>query len=159
LFLITCSIISCTEEDPQTEELILGKWTVESSMIDIYFDDQSLVNYFMDVYEISMVQAELLEHNLLEVYLDSFQGTITFKGDNTYEIDFGEEFDSGLWMLSADGKVLTFDKGTVDETVATIIKLSSSALVVEMVEYEEGDIDGDEKDDSIELHVTMTLKK
>lgn len=159
LCLMLCSIVSCNEDDPQPEELILGMWTVESSRIDIFFDGQSLVKYFMDVYQISMIEAELLEHNLLKDYLDDFQGSITLNADNTYTMAFGGDSSSGNWKLSEDGKILTFDEGTEDETEATIIKLSPNTMVVEMEDSSNGDIDGDGDDDEIILQVTLTLKK
>jgi len=161
LLMILSTIMSCNkdEEDPQTSDLIIGTWTVESVTIDLFFNDQSLVQYLMDQFDISLAEAELLESMLLEDYLEEFTGSINIKDDNTYVINFGDEVDSGTWEWSADGETITFDKGTNDEMEATIIQLNSTELIIEMIQTAEEDVDEDGIDDDVTMEIKMTLTK
>jgi hypothetical protein len=158
--MILSTVTSCNKDDEtQPSDLIIGEWTVESVSINLYFDDQSLVQYLMDQFQISFAEAELLENMFLEDYLESFTGTINIKKDNTYMINFGDEIDSGTWKMSSDGKSITFDEGTIDETVATIIDLSANALQIEMTQHAESDIDADGTEEDLDMEITMNLSK
>ncbi len=161
LFLILCIVSSCNkdEDSPQASELIIGTWTVESVTIDFLFDNKTLVQYLVDEFQILESEAEMLVELLSDSYSEFFTGTITINSNNTYQLDFGDGVESGTWEMSSDGKTITFDKNTSDETVATIVTLNSSTLIIEMTQNAEEDLDEDGVDENLDMEIIMTLKK
>lgn len=160
LLLLTSTFMSCNndDDDPKASNDLIGTWTVESSSIEMIIGDKSITEFLMEMLSISQAEAELFADLYLEDYGD-FDGTITFKDDNTYVADFGDGVDTGTWKLSADGKTLTLDQGTADETDVQVITLSSVKLEIEISESSMEDIDDDGIDDEVSVNISLTLKK
>lgn len=158
---IMCVFVSCNKDDeePRPADLILGKWTVSSADMDLMFDNKNLVQYLVDELGLSQNEAIAFNNLLEDALLEFFVGTIDFKQDHTYTINMGGETDSGTWNLSADGKTLTMDAETIDETIATIISLDSSTLKIEMSQHAEEDLDEDGTTEQLIMKITMTLNK
>jgi hypothetical protein len=153
---IMCMLFSCNndDEDPSPAELIIGKWTISDTQMDLMFNDKSLVQYLVEELNLTQVEAATFNNLLKEALLEFFEGTIEFKQDKSFVINIGGDTDYGTYILSADGKSLTFDAGTNDETVADIVLLDSSTLIIEMTQHAEEDLD----EDGVMEHLIMKLK-
>lgn len=158
--LLMCTFFSCdnNDDDPKASSDLIGTWTVESSSVDMIIGDQSIIEFLMEMLSITQEEAEQFAGFYLEDY-GEFEGTITFKDDNTYVADFGDGIDTGTWKLSSDSKTLTLDQGTDDEAAVNVITLNSTKLEIEISEESMEDIDEDGIDDEISIKITMTLKK
>jgi hypothetical protein len=152
--------MSCNndDDDPKASNDLIGVWTVESSSIEMIIGDKSIIEFLMEMLSITQEEAELFADIYLSDY-GAFEGTITFKDDNTYAADFGDGVDTGTWKLSSDGKTLTLDQGTDDETDVQVITLSSVKLQIEITEASMEDIDDDGTDDEVSVKISLTLKK
>jgi hypothetical protein len=74
--------------------------------------------------------------NLVAAFMTN--GTMTYAAGGTYTITMLGQSDSGTWELSADGKTITVDKGTADETFHTI-----KTLTADVLEFSESVVDED----------------
>jgi len=159
--LIMCMFVSCNndDEEPSPADLLVGKWTISSTTMDLAFDNKNLVQYLVDELGLSQLEATAFNDMLEDALLEFFVGTIDFKQDHTYTINMGGETDSGTWSLSADGQTLTLDADTIDETEAMIISLNSSTLAIEMTQHAEEDLDEDGITEQLIMKISMTLNK
>jgi hypothetical protein len=64
--------------------------------------------------------------NLMAAFMTN--ATLNISADGTYTMTILGESDSGIWELNEDGTKLTIDKGTEDESVQTIVTLTSDVL-------------------------------
>ena len=158
---IMCMFFSCGDdnEDASTAELIIGKWTISDTKMDLMFNDKSLVQYLIEELDLSQSEAVIFKDLLEETLLEFFVGTIEFKRDKSFIINIGGDVDSGTYIISADGKTLIIDAGTDDETKADIILLNSSTLIIEMNQHAEEDLDEDGLTEQLTMKIKMTLNK
>ena len=161
LYLTICLLVSCNKDskDVLPSDLILGKWTMTSTTMDLLFDNKPLSQYLIEELGIPQDEAENFTDLLNDSLLELFTGTIDFKSDHTYAIVLDGDSDTGTWSLSADGKTLLLDQGTIDETLVTIMTLDSSTLIIEMTQSDEEDLDEDGITETIIMEINMTLKK
>ena len=161
LYVTICLFVSCSKdsEDALPTDLILGKWTMTATTMDLLFDNKPLSQYLSEELGIPQDEAENFTDLLNDSLLELFTGTIDFKSDHTYAIVLDGDSDNGTWTLSADGKTLLLDQGTIDETLVTIITLDSSTLIIEMTQSDEEDLDEDGTTETIIMEIKMTLKK
>lgn len=149
------------EEDPVND--LLGLWTVSDVEIDAKVGNQSFLDYLVSELDISVAEATIL-YAFFETFIEEemdISGTIEIMENNTYTADFEGSTEYGTWKLSADGKTLTFDEGTIYEMDFTINSLTSSmlSLTITMVAME--DIDDDPLTQAVEIvvEITLTLEK
>lgn len=154
-----CILFSCNNDDESSSpaDLIIGKWTISDTQMDLTFNNKSLVQYLVEELDLSQAEAILFNDLLEEGLLEFFEGTIEFKQNKTYIINIGGDSDSGTYSMSADGKTLIIDAGTDDETEANIILLDSSTLIIEMNQNAEEDLDDDGFDEQLTMKIKMTL--
>lgn len=136
---------------------IVGVWTLESTTLDVLINGKSMIDYFMEEFNLTKEQAEALA----DLYFEggNSEGTIEFKPDGTYMANMDGEKDEGIYEISADKKKLTIDKGTIYEMEFVVRTLTSSALIVEFTETESEDINEDGVADEIEILITMAFKR
>ena len=79
-----------------------------------------------------MVQAVV---NLAAAFFTN--GTLTFSSGGTYTMSILGSSGGGTWELSADGSTLTFDKGTEDELIYSVITLTSDVLSYSFTDVDE----------------------
>lgn len=161
LYLLISMLSGCNKdsEDPLPSQQILGKWTISTTTMDLFLDNKALTQYLVDEFAVSQQEAEDFTNMLRDSLLEFFTGTITFKDNNTYQTDLGGDPDSGTWSLSADGKTLLLDEGTIDETEITIVTLNSSTLKITMTQEDAEDLDEDGISEVISVEISMTLNK
>jgi len=151
------------DPDPELTNDLLGLWTVSNIEFDAKVGTQSIIDYLVNEGGMTQAEAELLWAFYEALLLDELDatGTIEFKANNTYLTNFGGSPDDGTWKLSADGKTLTLDEGTIDDMDLTVSSLTSSMLIVIQTEITEEDIDDDPLTPDVEIviEITMTLTK
>lgn len=159
--LILCMFMNCNndDEDPTASDLIIGKWTISTTTLEMFFNGKDLTQYLIVDLGFTQDEAVMFTDMLEEMILEFFVGTIEFKKDKTTEYVIGGDSDTGQWRMSGDGKTLYLDEGTVDEMVVNILELTSTRLKIEMTQSEEVDIDDDGDDDEITTKITITLTK
>lgn len=154
---------SCDKDDEKTSEnKLLGTWTVTEADLDIEVNDMPLLDYLVDYLDLSEEEAVIYAAAFESIYSDfATDGLkITFNSNNTYTGEMpGEAPQNGTYSLSADGKTLTLDGGTEDESQVSIISLTSTTLEVKQEEEGEEDFDEDGEDESLKIKVEMTLTK
>ena len=92
------------------------------------FDDLSTTSADPDIKQITNMMAAFLAYS-----------TLDFDTDGTFS-EIWPEMDAnltGTWELNADGTNLTFNKGTDDETVSSILTLTSDVLELNATVVEE----------------------
>lgn len=159
--LFLCMIVSCNDDDenPSNSDLLIGKWSISATTLDMNLNGKSLVQYLVQDVGLSQPEAEMFEALFEEMLQESFVGTIEFKADKTTIYNIGGDSDTGTWRLSNDGKTLYLDEGTIDETTVNIIELTSSKLSIEMTQTEEADLDEDGSSENVTVEVSMTLSR
>ncbi len=147
--------------NPEPVNNLLGTWTVTNSSLDISVDGQSLTDYFINVGGLSPEDAASYAALFEAIFKGSLSGSITFKDDHTYVSNFADGPDDGTWNLSADGKKLTMDAGTIDETVIDIISLTSSTANLSFTQEATEDMDDDPltPDETLSIDIDLTLIK
>ncbi len=152
-------LAGCNENDEDPVNDLLGLWTVSDVEIDATIGNESFVDYLVSKVGMSETEAEIfyaIFHTLLEEEMD-ISSTIEIMGNNTYTADFEGSTEDGTWKLSADGKTLTFDEGTMYEMDLTINSLTSSMLSITITEVALEDIDDDPLTQAFEIVVEITL--
>ena len=146
--------------DPVINPLI-GVWTISDVNLVTEFGDMSVKEFLMEVGGLSDLDATgytILFESLLE---STFNGTIEFKDDNTYESNIAGEMEEGTWNLNSDGDELTLNANTSDETVVNVITLTENTLKLSLNTSELANIDDESliPDLDISIAVEMTLTK
>ncbi len=149
------------DNDPTTEEMLVGTWTTSSVEVTAEVDGQSLIDYLVNDLGYSEGDAALF-NALFEAGLEeSVTGSITLNSDNTYDSNFDGDTDDGTWSLSADESMITLDAGTADEATLNINSLTSTTLIVSLEDVISEDLDDDPETDDEEIMVeaVVTLSK
>ncbi len=152
--------ISCDESDdePTNAELIAGVWEYDTSSVSIKINDVDIIEYLIDLLELTEEEAE----EFAELYGAGFDvfatGTWTLNADGTFEVEIDDETSTGTWSLSADGKTLSITEDGVTETIE-VKTLTENKLEFYMDESLEEDFDEDGTDDTIDIEVSLTLKR
>ena len=155
---------SCSEDENEPEAIndLIGLWTVSNIEFDAKVGNQSLLDFLINEGGMPADDAAILFAFFEALILDELDpnGTIDIKANNTYISNFDGP-DDGTWKLSADGKILTLNEGTIDETDLTVNSLTSSTLIVTQIEVTQEDIDDDPLTPDVEIavEITMTLAK
>lgn len=165
-FISTFSVFTgCKDDDgnggtPSPADNLIGTWTVDNADLTLMVGNQSLSDFLIDA-GASQAEAELVIALFEAFLLAEVTGSITFKNDNTYISNFGGSPDDGTWNLSADGKTLTLDAGTVDEIVIDVVSLTSTTANMIMSQTIMQDLDDDPltPDVPIDVEANMTLSK
>ncbi len=155
-------LAACNDEDENVADKadLVGIWTAQSVDVEITINGEDFIVYLAEALGISESQAQSFADQMIDEIESDFDGTITFKEDNTYDTNFGDESDSGTWSLSGDGKNLILDEGTDDEVNAEIVEITSSTLRLMFSETEEiEDMDGDDINEEMLMEINMTLTK
>ncbi|MFZ9982074.1 MAG: hypothetical protein ACO3FI_08595 [Cyclobacteriaceae bacterium] len=129
ILLISLIMWSCGNENdpsPSSAELILGSWNYSTIDVTLKAGNQSFVNYLISQ-GFSAEEAELLSSEFASVFED-LDVKIDFKKGGTYSRTAEGSTESATWELSSDGKTLTLNKGTTDETVWKVTKLTDKNL-------------------------------
>jgi len=147
--------------DLTTRELLIGTWNVTDFDLDVMIGSQTLIEYLVEIEGLSPSDAAA-QNAIFEAFLESeVTGSITFKSDNTYVSDFGEDGSTtGTWSLSSDNKTLTLIEGT-DTIVLTINSITATTLKATLSESSAEDLDDDPStpDVIISIDALLTLTK
>lgn len=132
-----CLLESCGDkDDPQPS--IIGVWTVANVDVTITSGTQSYLDLLVSS-GFTPQEAQLILAEVENSFDEEFSGKIEFKNGGSYVYTGAAgNVSQGTWELSADGKKLTFDKGTVDEDIIDVTTLSSSSLTLTK-EFEDSD--------------------
>jgi len=159
-FVITGCDLFNKEASIDTAQLV-GLWTISDAGVVPEIAGLPIKNYFTDVLGSTVGQADLMSQMYSAILEEMIGGTIEFKDDNTYIINFIGDIDDGNWALNSDGDVIIIDPGTSDEQLITIQELTSSTLKISYDELSTEDIDDnpDTPDVEVALKIEMTLTK
>jgi hypothetical protein len=156
------SYTGCNNDDEEPEiNPIIGIWTISDVDLVTEFGDMSVKEFLMEVGGLSEINATgyaLLFESLLDA---TFNGTIEFKEDNTYESYIAGEKEEGTWHLNSTREELTLNSGTPDETVVSVLTLTDDTLKLSLNTSELANIDDESMipDLDISIDVEMTLNK
>jgi len=167
LVILLVFAVACGDDDepidnnPTTEEMLVGTWTTSATEVTAEVDGQPLVDYLVDVLGYSEGDAALFNAFFEAGLEDSVTGSITLNANNTYESNFDGDIDNGTWSLSADESTITLDEGTADEVELDISSLTSTTLTVSLNDVILEDLDDDPATDDeeimVEAAVTLTM--
>lgn len=115
---------NCDHGDMSTAELLVGTWTSGEVNITASVDGQSVIDYLVNVVELSQAEAERLFGLLEDELTAEVTGSLTLRSDMTYVSNFNMGSDSGTWSLSSDEQTLTLFEGPVDVIIITINAIS-----------------------------------
>lgn len=119
---------SCNkDEDPTPNDLIIGTWKVTNIDATITVNGLTLYNYLISQ-GFSASEAQLASDQAAAEFEDIGSGNVEIIKGGTYKATDSGDVSTGTWELTADGKTLTLDKGTVDEQKYTVTSLTSSKL-------------------------------
>lgn len=164
LLLIVSSMlffVGCSDKETQGDDAaatIVGTWTYESSDLLVLVNSKDIVQYFIEVFQLTEVEAQEFA-DLFEEGIDEFAGgTFTFNANGSFTVMAGSETSTGTWSVSEDGKTLTVveDEGTTSLEIKT---LTSTHLSLYLNETETDDLDQDGTDDTIQIELTLNLTK
>jgi hypothetical protein len=128
------------DEDPKPTDFILGKWGITDVTVDVKVGTQTLVEYLVANFGMTTADAQLFANQFTNTIEIENSGEIEFKADGTYTAVADSDTSNGKWELTADGKTLTTDKGTIDEAVFTVVSHTSTKinLATEFTDDESG---------------------
>ena len=136
--------------DP-TSQMLIGVWETQDE-IEFQVGIEGLTQEELDEY------SELI-NAFLQLYAQSFFGTIEFKNDLTYTASFGEA-DTGTWMVTNEGKTLILNSNDEPEDVEVeLISVGTTQLVLGLNQEEDTDVNGDGVDETFSIEIEMTLDK
>jgi hypothetical protein len=151
---------SCNKDDDgnssTNEDDLIGVWTINSanSNADISINGVSIVDYFMDTFDLTEAEAE----EFASLFEFELSGTIEFNSNGTYVADIEDGTETGTWELN--NNTITMDKGTEDEVDFQIKSLTSSKLVIEFSETSsDEDIDEDGTPETMKVDMHLELSK
>ncbi|MEK6780764.1 MAG: hypothetical protein AABY93_03610 [Bacteroidota bacterium] len=147
LFLANCS----KDDDPTPSDMIVGNWTISTVDLTIKVGSQSLVDYLI-AQGLTSSEAQLYATQISDDFKDT-AGNLDIKKGGTYSTTSGGYTDTGTWELTSDGKTLTLDKGTADESVFTVTALSSTNLNLT------GDLTDTDSGLTLTMHLEIALTK
>ena len=156
------SYTGCNNDEDEPEiNPIIGTWTISDVNLVTEFGDMSVKEFLMEVGglpEIDAMGYALLFESLLDA---TFNGTIEFKEDNTYESYIAGEKEEGTWHLNSTRDQLTLNSGTSDETIVSVLTLTKDTLKLSLNTSELANIDDESMipDLDISIAVEMTLIK
>ena len=161
LFILLAGCSSDDNTPAAGNDLVGGTWTI--SQVDLVYTvgAQSLKDYLVNVEGFTPEEADAAIAIFEGFLLDELDGTIPFNANNTYDSNFGGSPDDGIWSLSADGKTLTLDAGTIDESIITVNSLTGSTVSLTFSEDFTEDVDDDPNtpDVTFDAEATLTLTK
>jgi len=129
ILLISLIMWSCGNENdpsPSSTELILGSWKFSTIDVTLKVGNKSFVDYLIEQ-GATAEEAELFSSEFASAFEDP-DVEIDFKKEGTYSSTTDGSTESGTWELSSDGKTLTLDKGTTDESVFKVTKITDKIL-------------------------------
>jgi hypothetical protein len=156
------SYTGCNNDDEEPEiNPIIGIWTISDVNLVTEFGDMSVKEFLMEVGGLSEIDATgyaLLFESLLDA---TFNGTIEFKEDNTYESYIAGEKEDGTWQMNSTREELILNSGTPEETVVSVGMLTEDTLKLSLSTSELANIDDESMipDLDISIAVEMTLTK
>jgi hypothetical protein len=155
-------LASCDDNDEKSivpsNQLLEGTWLYEAAEIEIAVNGQDVVDYLIDVFELSEAQAAQIATIIKEDSFEFTNATWKFNHDNTFTSVYEDETTSGTWSLSADKKKLTLTAdGETD--IVDVLVLTSSKLQIFMAVEDQIDIDENGINETIVLDAKLKLKK
>ncbi len=79
---------SCKKDETKTEDIV-GTWTAGTSTLSVMVGEKTLTEYFVDVMELPLEDAQSYTDLLEAIMAQSFAGTITIKSNGTYTSNMG----------------------------------------------------------------------
>jgi hypothetical protein len=156
--------MGCSEDDDvktiATEADLVGTWTMQSSEVDFTVNGQDIIDYMIEVLELSEEEASIQKEAFEEAMETESDMTIELKSNHTYiEKETGEDPVEGKWKLSSDGKKLLIDEGTVDEIEFEFKSITSNSVSLFNERSDKIDFDGDQVKETVVAKMTLNLKK
>lgn len=152
ILLILANCKKDSDPIPTPSDLIIGNWTVSTFNLTIKVGPQSFVDYLI-AQGLTASAAQLYVSEFISDYYTSGPENINIMKGGTYSYTRQGLTGTGMWELTADGKTLTLDKGTVAELDFTVTTLSSTNLNLA------GDLDDSDSGVILTIHYEIELTK
>lgn len=149
---------SCKKDETKTQDIV-GTWTAGTSTLSVMVGNKTLTEYFVDVMELPLEEAESYTDLIEQVMAQSFAGTITIKSNGTYTSNMGGESDSGTWSLNGDKTELTITSSTDGPMTFDVVQLTSSKLQISAIEITSEDLNGDDIPETLNVEVNINFSK
>lgn len=154
LFFVSCD----ADDEPDAGVPIVGTWSYESADIIIEINGQDILDYLVEVFEMSEEDATAMKESFEET-MNEFEGmSWKFESNKTFTATSPEGDETGTWSLNEDHSKLTLVSD--DETTVIDVKsLTSSKMELFFAEEFTQDMDEDGEDEVFHLDMTLVLKK
>ncbi len=164
LSLSTILVSSCKKEDElnETENALVGTWTMGQTSVEITVDGMDVIEYLITVFDIPEAEAQAAVDSIISEINESSAGTIAFKADNSYHLNFTNtsEEEDGTWSVSSDGNTLNLYFENEENNLPILSLTASSALIGIPTEYEDIDVDDDGVNETtLKIDMELNLTK
>lgn len=162
LFLSLSLFCSCSsdEDGPQLSPIV-GFWSYDNHEVQVNVNDQDLIEFLVQQFEISEMQAQFYKNFLIESYInnaDIQSTTLQFDEDGTYTIREGTDVEKGNYELRNDNTVLVLH--SEEETLELKVdELTDNRLRVIFEEEEQVDITEDGEEETIQIRIILKFIK
>ena len=155
-------VVSCDDNDEKlitpSNQLLEGTWSYEAAEIEFTVNGQDIIDYLIEVFELSDAQAAQIASMLKEDSFEFTNATWKFNRDNTFTAVQEDETTIGTWSQSDDKKKLTLTSdGETD--IVDVLVLTTSKLQIFMSIEDQIDIDEDGINETIMIDAKLKLKK
>jgi len=151
------------ETDDETVDALIGAWDISESNIEMTTGADEYILYLTTFYGVSADSAQVMLDLFMDNYFDIEQivGVITFNSDQTYLITTDDSNESGTWLKSMDGKMLTISSEGEDDQILNIWELTNATLVLGfLMESEYFDLDENGSEETLfEFEMLLHLSK
>jgi hypothetical protein len=155
-------ITACDKDDDKDfEEDLFGTWETWAASFDTMVDNMTLEQYLLDSLGLTADETQLyivIFNASLEL---SYDGTVTFKSDNTYTSTSsqGGQTDSGTWSLTTDRKKLTLTSNMFIPVELDVVRLDSDELEVNQTQNGSYDLNGDNAPEMLVVNMNLKMVK
>ena len=154
----TGMLFSCSKNDESPSDLIVGTWTVSNASMEVTVNNKSLVDFYVDQ-GYSSAEATQISDSTINVSVQDHQGSIIFRSDKTYSMNFTGGNDSGPWSISDNGKQLTLKNQLGGSFTYNIKTLTKSTLDMTYSRTQNDDIDKNGTYETVSFSIELVMSK
>ena len=158
VFIAAGILVSCSKNNESPSDLIVGTWTVTDVSINETVNGKSLTDFYIDQ-GYSAAEASQISDSTINIAVQNNQGSILFRSDNTYSMNFTDANDSGPWTISDDGKQLTLKNQLGGLFTYDIKTLTASTLDITYSRTQNNDIDNNGTYETVSFSIELIMSK
>ena len=164
LSISTILVSSCKKEVElnETENDMVGTWTLGQTSVEITVDGINVIEYLTTFFDLTEAEAQAAVDSIVSEINEDNKGSIAFKADKSYHISFTNSGDQedGNWSVSNDGNTLNLYFEDEENNLAILSLTTSAALLGLPTEYEDVDVDDDGVNETtLKMDMELSLTK